>query len=171
MTTENSDGLNVQTSEGQAMLKSMGVRPVPIPDDLTRPYWEAAKRHELRIQHCTVCGEYQHPPAPRCLLCSAADLEWALLSGKGVVFSFIIDMRLMTPGFDQPYAVAQVAPVETGSDRVRLTTNFRGCEIEDVYVDMPVEVCFEDISDTITLPQFRPAAEAKLRSRGQDPSG
>ena len=127
MTTQSNQVPNVQTSEGQAQMKAMGVKPVPVPDDVTRPYWEAAKKHELRIQHCKACDEYQPPPQAQCIQCSSTDLEWSKVSGKGTVFSFIVDRRLMTPGFDQPYAVVQVNPVEAKRNTVRVTTNMRGC--------------------------------------------
>ncbi len=167
MTNEASPAVNIQTREGQEQLKKMGVKPIPAPDDLTRPYWDAAKRHELRIQRCTACSEYQHPPQATCEQCGGATLEWAPISGRGVIYTYIIDRRMMTPGFNEPYVVAQINPVEAPRTTVRITANIRGCELEDVYIDMPVEVFFEDVNAEVTLPQFRPTAEAKLQSRGE----
>jgi hypothetical protein len=149
---------SVQTREGQERLKERGVKPRPAPDDLTRPYWDAAKRQELRIMHCTSCGGYRHPPTPACPHCSSTSSEWALLSGRGEVYSFIIDYRLMVPGFDEPYVVAQVVPVETHDDTVRITTNIRGCLPEQVHIGMPVQVTYEPLDDEITLPQFTPVS-------------
>jgi uncharacterized OB-fold protein len=166
MTTEQP---NIQTRAGQEELQKLGVRPVPIPDDLTRPYWEAARRHELRIQRCTDCRGYQHPPQQACLKCAGANLEWALLSGKGKVYTFVIDRRLMVPTFDEPYVIAQITPDETDDNLVRITANIKGCELSDVYIGMPLEVFFEDVTPEVTLPQFRPAPEARLRSRGESP--
>jgi uncharacterized OB-fold protein len=151
------DKPNVQTRAGQAQLHQMGVKPIPCPDDLTRPYWEATRRHELRIQRCTPCGAYQHPPQPLCAACGSDDYVWAKLSGRGTVYTFVIDHRLMVPGFAEPYVVAQINPVEAQSDVVRLTTNIRDCDPDEVYIGMPVEVLFEVVSTEITLPQFRPA--------------
>ena len=156
---------NVQTREGQGQLKEMGVRPVPLPDDISRPYWDAARKHELRIQRCRACSDYQHPPQEQCAQCGASDFDWPQLSGLGTVYTFVIDRRLMTPSFDEPYAVLQVTPAEAQSDTVRITTNMRECELSDIYCGMPVEVIFEDMSDEITLPQFRPTADAELKSR------
>jgi uncharacterized OB-fold protein len=36
-------------------------------------------------------------------------------------------------------------------------TNVVDCRPNDVEIGMPVEVVFEDINETISLPQFRPA--------------
>ena len=39
----------------------------------------------------------------------------------------------------------------------RILTNIIDCDPHNVYNKMPVEVVFEDISEEITLPKFRPA--------------
>ncbi len=31
-------------------------RPLPQPDDVTRPFWDACGRRELRFQECDGCG-------------------------------------------------------------------------------------------------------------------
>ena len=151
---------NIQTREGQEQLKRQGVRPVPLPDALTWPYWEAAKRRELRIQRCTACRKHMHPPMEECRKCGSSDIEWVLLSGKGTVYSFIVDHRLMVPGFDEPYVVAQVNPIEADDDVVRITANIKECGIDEVSIGMQVEVFFEVLTEDVTLPQFRPAPQA-----------
>jgi uncharacterized OB-fold protein len=162
---------NIQTKEGQEQLRRMGVKPIPQPDDLTRPYWQAALARELRIQRCGGCGEYRHPPSETCPACGSTAYDWTRISGRGEVYSFIIDHRLMVPGFDEPYAVVQVVPAEAQSDVVRLTANLRDCEPGDVYIGMPVEVLFEERTPEVVLPQFRPAPEAKVASRERQPEG
>lgn len=144
------------TRAEQEELRRRGVRPLPEPDELTRPYWEAARRGELRVQRCTDCGEHRHPPSESCGTCDSSASDWDLLPGTGRVFSFVVDHRLMVPGFDEPYVVAQVRPDGASSDLVRLVTNLRGCAIEDVEVGMPVRIVFEDRGE-VTLPQFEPA--------------
>jgi uncharacterized OB-fold protein len=151
---------NIQTREGQEQLRKMGVRPVPEPDALSAPYWNAARRHELHLQRCRSCASFMHPPEENCRHCGSADFEWVPVSGRGTVYSFVVDHRLMVPGFSEPYVVAQVNPVETDDDVVRITANIRGCDVHDVYIGMPVEVFFEDLTADVTLPQFRPAPEA-----------
>lgn len=148
---------NVQTREGQEQLKAMGVKPVPVPDAVTRPYWEAAQNHELRIQRCSTCGEYQHPPQAQCEQCAGTVFEWPTVSGKGTVYTFVVDRRLAVPGFDEPYVIAQVNPIEAQRDTVRITANIRNCPLDLVHIGMPVEVLFEDVNDSVTLPQFQPA--------------
>ena len=44
-----------------------------IPDELTKPFWDAANEERLVIQHCHACHRLQHPPAPRCEQCGSGD--------------------------------------------------------------------------------------------------
>ena len=41
----------------------------------------------------------------------------------------------------------------------RLTTNLLDCDLKDIRIGMPVEAAYEDITDEITLLQFRPAGK------------
>jgi len=148
---------NIQTKEGQEQLRKMGIRVIPQPDEVSSPYWEAARRHEMQIQRCGSCRAYQHPPLASCRCCQSTDLRWTQISGRGTVYTFIIDRRLMVPGFDAPYVVAQIRPEETDDEMVRITANIKACDIHDVHIGMAVEVFFEDVAEDVTLPQFRPA--------------
>ena len=91
------------------------------------------------------------------------------ISGKGTVFTFIVDHRNEVPGFDGHYVFAFINPVEAPRTSVRLTGNILDCDPDDVYIGMPVEVFYKELKPGVTLPQFRPAPEAKLRSKGQTP--
>ncbi len=160
---------NPETRAGQEEMKRMGIVPWPIADDLTRPFWDAANRHELVIQRCTACGEFRHTPRADCLFCKSTDVEWVKLSGKGTVFTYIVDHRNEVPGFDGHYVFAFINPVEAPRTSVRLTGNILECDPDDVYIGMPVEVMYKELKPGVTLPEFRPAPEAKLRSKGQTP--
>jgi uncharacterized OB-fold protein len=146
---------SISTRAGQERLKERGVIPLPEPDEISSPYWEAAQRQELHIQHCAGCGVMRHPPSAECPHCDETANEWKPVSGKGTVYSFIIDHRLMVPGFDEPYVVAQINPDEAEHDTVRIVANVKGCDVSDVYIGMPVEVFFEERAGMM-LPQFRP---------------
>ena len=155
---------NPETREGQEMMKKMGLVPFPVADDLTKLFWDAANKGELVIQRCTKCKEYQHPPKPQCAACASSDLAWEKISGKGTVFTFIVDHRNEVPGFDGPYVFAFINPDESKNDEVRLTGNVLECATSDVYIGMPVEVFFKDVKPGIAMPQWRPAAGA-VRAR------
>ena len=63
--------------------------------------------------------------------------------GRGRVFSFVVYRRTYHPGMPAPYVVALVE-LDEGP---RLISNIVGCEPEEVAIDMPVEVRFEEAGD------------------------
>lgn len=130
-------------------------KPIPMPDQDTQPYWEAAKRHELLLQRCLDCGQYRFYPRIVCPQCMSDKTEWVKASGRGEVYSFTITYRPPSPAFaaDVPYVVA-IIELQEG---VRMMSNIVGCDPHEVKIGMPVEVVFEDISEDIALPKFRPA--------------
>ncbi|HZS00174.1 MAG TPA: Zn-ribbon domain-containing OB-fold protein [Chloroflexota bacterium] len=129
-------------------------KPIPIPSEESLPFWEACRRHELRLQRCAACQRYWFPPSNVCPECLSDQWEWAPASGRGTVFSFVVFHRVYHPGFRDavPYPVAIIA-LDEGP---RFLSNIVDCPIEDIRVGMPVEVVFEDVTDDCTLPKFRP---------------
>jgi uncharacterized OB-fold protein len=81
-------------------------------------------------------------------------VSWVKTSGKGKLFSYVIHHRPM-PGFTPPYAIA-VVELDEGP---RMMTNIVDCPQtpEALQLDMRLEVTFVPLSDTISLPQWRPA--------------
>ena len=131
-------------------------KPTPHPTPDTRTFWEQCKNHRLTFQKCNDCGHVRWPPAlvcPRCHSVSHASIE---SSGKGTVFTYIVYHQAFHPAFqdDLPYVVA-VVKLEEGPQFV---SNIIGCEPEQVFCDMPVELVWEDISKQFSLPKFQPAS-------------
>jgi uncharacterized protein len=128
-------------------------RPVPGVDADSKPFWDFCKQHDLRVQKCTKCGKLHYPPSVFCPNCSNLESEWVKISGKGKVYSFVI-VRRKYPGFDQvPYVVAIIVTDEG----MRMLSNVVGCKPEDVKIDMPVQVTWDDITPEFSLPKFSPA--------------
>ncbi len=130
-------------------------KPLPQIDEMTRPYWEYCKNHELRMQKCSNCGYIRFPVSTVCPHCLSMEYEWTPLSGKGTVYSYVIYRQAYHPAYkkDVPYAVA-VIQLEEGP---RMESNITGCEPDSITIGMPVEVYFDDVTDKIALPKFRPA--------------
>ena len=132
-------------------------KPLPIleDDELTAPFWAAAKRHELLIPRCRACNRYFWYPRPACPHCLQEGWEWTAVSGRGRLHTFTMVHQPAHPAFseDVPYAYA-IVQLEEG---VRMISNIVDCEPEAVAVDMPLEVTFDDVSDEWTLVKFRPA--------------
>ncbi|MCA1553943.1 MAG: OB-fold domain-containing protein, partial [Chloroflexi bacterium] len=81
------------------------------------------------------------------------------VSGRGKIYGFTINMgrHPSTAAFanDVPYVIALVE-LEEGA---RLMTNIVGVDAkpENIKVGMDVVVQYDDASDAITLPKFKPA--------------
>lgn len=130
---------------------------VPKPSPETRHYWEGAKVGELRLQRCSACSQTYFPPRPFCPECGSRDVTIFAASGKGTLYSYIIN-EIGAPGRTPPFAVA-IVELEEGP---RMMSNIVECEQtpEALKLDMPLEVTFEALTDDISLPQFRPAKGA-----------
>ena len=128
-------------------------KPLPRPSLYSAPFWDAARRGELVLQSCEVCGAVQHPAGPVCRECWSDRLVWRPASGRGTVYSYTIVHRTTTPGFsgETPYAVA-IVELDEGP---RLTTNIVDCPLDRVRIDMPVRAVFDPVGET-TLIKFAP---------------
>ncbi len=127
--------------------------PLPKPTPETQPYFDGLKQHKLMLQRCLECREAYFYPRPFCPKCFSFDVEWFQASGKGKLYSFVINHRPV-PGFDSPYVIA-VVELEEGP---RMMTNLVGIDPdpEIISCDMPVEIVYDDVTEEVTLPRFRP---------------
>jgi len=142
-------------------MKIHGPRGVPRPRPLlgrdTRGFWEHLRRHELVIQRCRECRAYRHHPRPMCPECHSLAFEWAPMSGRGEVYTYALVHHLLHPFWAgrTPYNVVLVE-LEEG---VRIVSNLVECPNEEIRIGMPVTVVWEDVSEEISLPMFKPVSQ------------
>ncbi len=129
---------------------------LPIIDSSTKPFWDAARRHELRAYKCLNCGTY-YWPAVDCTACDSPRMEWVRVTGKGHVYTFVVYHQVYHPGWkdDIPYNVSWIK-LDEGA---LVLSNVVGCRNEEIYVGMPVEVVFDDVTEEVTLPKFTPTGQ------------
>jgi uncharacterized OB-fold protein len=122
----------------------------------TEPYWNALREHRLIYQRCRECATTYAPYQPNCRNCWSTNVEDLVSTGCGTVYSFSIVWRPPFPAFrpDVPYAVAWVHLAEG----FYVTTNIVNCAPDDVRIDMPVQVVFDDVTPQVTLARFAPSA-------------
>lgn len=126
---------------------------LPVPSDLSRPYWEGTRTGELRFQRCTVCGAIPPLPTPLCFRCRTATLRWEASAGTGRLYSWTVVWRPQHPAFSVPYAPA-IVELDEGH---RMVSAVVGCEPEQLTEGMALAVEFHAASEEITLPFFSPA--------------
>jgi uncharacterized OB-fold protein len=94
------------------------------------------------------------PPSFLCPKCHAKEAEWILSSGRGKIFSYVVYWDTYHPAFkaDVPYIVALI-DLEEGP---RFLSNIVECHHEEIRCDMPVMLIWEDVTEEVSLPKFRP---------------
>ena len=134
-------------------------KPLPAITNEAKPFWDAAAQQKLTIQRCQSCRAWVWTPRPLCNECGSDKVEWTPMSGKGEVYSFTVIRQVVgraaSKSFepDIPYVIAWV-DLEEGP---RLITNIIGCPVDEVKLGMKVAVQFEQASEKIWLPKFKPA--------------
>ncbi len=129
---------------------------LPQPTADTQPYWDGLNARKLRLQRCGDCGKVRHYPRPVCDACYSMRAEWTDASGRGRVHSWTTTHHAFHPGFrpDLPYTLLTV-DLDEG---VRMNAQLRGLDPAELRIGLPVQVDFEQATDTVTLPVFVPAS-------------
>ena len=119
---------------------------IPVPDELSKPFWDAVNEKRLVVQNCAACNTLQYPPRPACRDCGSDTLEWKETSGRGHILAYIVveDGRLARRMPDQPYNYAVITLDE--DPRINFLSNLPGIPAYEVPVGSPTEVVFEEVA-------------------------
>jgi uncharacterized OB-fold protein/acyl dehydratase len=128
-------------------------RPRPALTQDNHFFFDGAREGKLLIQRCTNCGTLRHPPRPSCAKCRSFEWDTLTASGRGVVYSYVVNHYPQVPSFDYPLVVALVELEE----RTRLVANLSDVAPSEVKIGLPVVAHFEAFDEELTLPVFRPA--------------
>jgi uncharacterized OB-fold protein len=131
-------------------------RPVPVPDDLSSPYWAAAARHELALPRCGRCGAISVPPDVTCPRCATTEPGWAYetVAGGGTVRSWTVVRQSFLPGFDADLPFVLVDVELDAQPDLRLVGRLLDGVDAPLAVGDRVEVAFEDIGPDASVPAF-----------------
>jgi hypothetical protein len=140
--------------ENAAASETSVTRPAPVITAENAFFWEAAARGELVAQRCGACAALHHPPRPMCPRCHDTRREVARLSGRGVVYSWIVPRSPAPIGFAEPPVVALI-DLDEG---LRLVSNVVGVAPEAMRNGLRVEVAFAPTAGGHVVPVFRPSA-------------
>ena len=130
-------------------------RPVPVADEASQPFFDAAAQGKLLLRFCAKCQRYLTYSAEFCDNCLGSGLEWKASAGKGTIYSFVVMHQVLHPGFagEVPY---NVIVVET-DEGPRLQSNLIGYADADIKVGMRVEVACAPAGD-VTVPYWKAAS-------------
>ena len=127
-----------------------------VPDELTKPFWDAANEGRLEMQNCSACNRLQNPPADTCSQCKSADnLEWKVLSGKGKIYNYgvVHDCPVSLLQDDQPFNVAVIMLDEDPG--IQMYSHLRGEAVDEVPVGGNVEIVFEVSANGQKIPEWK----------------
>lgn len=138
---------------------------LPVVEEDSLPFWEGARRGELRVQRCPDTGRLIFPPRCRSPFGGRRPPEWTALSGRGEIWSWCVPHPPLLPPFAglAPYNVVVVALAEDRA--LRLVGNLvprpgGGIDQLDpsaIRIGAPVRVVFERLSEEVFLPRWVPA--------------
>jgi len=143
-----------------------GLRPLPLPDDDTRPFWEGCRQHELRMQRCAACGAFRFTPRPLCPKCRSADSGWVPVSGRGTIASRVVVHPPVLPGFADRVPLPVVLVELEEDPALRLVGNVLDAPPDEIEIGRAVQVAFEELTPEITLPQWRLTEPGSQETRG-----
>lgn len=131
-------------------------KPAPQINATTQPFWDAAKKGELRMQKCADCGHIRFPIGPVCTSCLSDKADWVKLSGRGTVLSHLVFHRAYSAAWKEhvPYSVAMVQLPEGP----RMFTDIVDPErryIDEDLVGRTVEVWFDPVEGDVVVPRFK----------------
>jgi uncharacterized OB-fold protein/acyl dehydratase len=105
----------------------------------TEFFWDGVNAHELRLQR-RPDGTLQHPPAPAVWQDRELPVDYAVATGRGTVFSYVVHHAPQVPGRSLPFVIALVE-LEEG---VRMLGELRDVDPASVEIGMPVRATFID---------------------------
>ncbi|MBL7500989.1 OB-fold domain-containing protein [Frankia sp. CNm7] len=111
-------------------------------------FWEGVDGGRLLLARCARCSRIQHPPSPMCPSCGSVSWDVQESSGKGRLHSWIVSHHP-----SRPDAEPRVVVLVDLDDGVRFVSNLHNVQLDEIQVDMPVEVTFQLVGDTV-LPLF-----------------
>ena len=128
-------------------------RKLPAIEPETEFFWKSGADGILRIQRCGDCGQWQHPPFPRCTACHGENVAPQPVSGRAKVVTYTVNHEPWVPGLEVPFLFAAVELEE--QSELYVFTNLL-MPVEQARVGLPVTVTFEQ-HDDVWLPMFRAA--------------
>jgi uncharacterized OB-fold protein len=133
----------------------MSTRPMPKVEDVSREFWAAANRGQLRIQRClaTGCGKYVFYPRVCCPHCGGGSLAWEDVSGRGRIVSYTLVHRPQHESFHSEVPIYFLA-VRLDEGPVLYSRLTKRPARDDGLIGRAVQVAFGEPVEGQVLPLF-----------------
>ena len=130
-------------------------RPIPVPTEWTKPFWESAKNNVLSLQRCQACKHIQHPPYATCVNCMSVDLKFEPVEGKGTIYAYTIMYHTGDKRFVSAVPYASIIVELDAAPGALMAGNLLDAPYTEAKVGRRVELTFQKLNGDFTLPQFR----------------
>ena len=118
-------------------------KPMPIPTEISAPFWEGLKAERLLIQQCDDCNHWVFYPRRHCPACFAHALTWREVNGAATLYSYTVTRIATLPDFaDEMPQILAVIELEQG---VRINSNLVGLDETEVKIGMPLQPVFAEV--------------------------
>ena len=118
-------------------------KPMPVPTEISAPFWEGLKAERLLIQQCNQCSHWVFYPRRHCPGCLAHELAWREVSGGASLYSFTVTRIATMPDFaDEMPQMLAVIELDQG---VRINSNLVGLDESEVKVGMRLQPVFAEV--------------------------
>lgn len=143
---------------------TVGLAPEITPENVS--FWEHARRGELVVDRCTVCGRHHFPPRRWCATCHRADtIDPAFhLHGPASLYSYTVNHVSWLDGMEVPFVLGLAELSDAPG--VRIPCRVRTSRPDQLAVGMALRVGFEAGPAGVRIPSFlddRDAAEGAPR--------
>jgi uncharacterized OB-fold protein len=131
-------------------------KPIPVPDEVSKPFWDACNERRLIVQNCAACDRLQYPPQATCAACgSSAQLEWREVSGRGRINGYCVmyDTRIVPLQADQPFNIAVIELEEDPA--IKFLSSLPGTPLDEVPVGAAVAVEFQEVAPGQLIHEWR----------------
>ncbi len=115
-----------------------------------KPMWDSIDARAMQLQRSRDTGEFMYPPGPAMPGDPLGALEWAPISGQGVILSWVIFHRRYLPAYPPPYNVIAVRLQEGPT----MISNLEGPEPEGSWIGRGVRLVYVTMPDGVVLPRF-----------------
>ncbi|MXR37502.1 bifunctional OB-fold nucleic acid binding domain-containing protein/MaoC family dehydratase [Craterilacuibacter sinensis] len=127
----------------------MSNKPQPAITDISRPYWDALKQHQIKLQQCNACALWVFFPRSHCPHCLSDALQWREVSGQGKLLTYTVARIPTLPDFADE-APQKLAVVEL-AEGVHLNTTLIGLDEDEICIGMAVKPVFDARGETTLL--------------------
>ena len=77
-------------------------------------FFDAGGDGNMRIKRCQDCSRYIHPPKPVCDKCRSSNVVPEVVSGKGILFGYSVNVHFSMPGLPPPPYITGISTSRPG---------------------------------------------------------